>query len=43
VEHDSSGEYVTHVMDEVLYRIEQGTEDDDTFDREFVVHSDGSI
>jgi len=28
-EFDSSGEYITYVMEEVLYRVEQETEDDD--------------
>jgi len=28
-EFDSSAEYITHVMEEVLYRVEQETEDDD--------------
>jgi len=28
-EFDSSAEYITYVMEEVLYRVEQETEDDD--------------
>ena len=28
-EFDSSGEYIAYVMEEVLYRVEQETEDDD--------------
>ena len=28
-EFDSSSEYITYVMEEVLYRVEQETEDDD--------------
>jgi Arc/MetJ-type ribon-helix-helix transcriptional regulator len=28
-EFDSSGEYITYVMEEVLYRVEQETADDD--------------
>jgi hypothetical protein len=28
-EFDSTGEYITYVMEEVLYRVEQETEDED--------------
>lgn len=31
-EFDSSAEYITYVMEEVLYRVEQETEDDDNFE-----------